>query len=118
MTEEYELLGIGDKTSNRNEDIGHQSEVSDSVVFLFTSESVGEGHPGNICLKSFLSNELIMQIHAIVSFGLFGVHMTAFYPMLCVQHLCIFKIIIFITDYLVSSMSVLLFYVHFLYTFL
>jgi len=57
MTEEYKLRAIGGETANSHGDVGHQPEVSDNVMFLFTSESVGEGHPGKFDLKLFLSNE-------------------------------------------------------------
>lgn len=58
MTEEHQLLATVDEAENK--DVGHQSEISDNMMFLFTSESVGEGHPGKIRLKLFLSNELTM----------------------------------------------------------
>ncbi|CAH1730856.1 unnamed protein product [Aphis gossypii] len=47
MTEEHQLLATVDEAENK--DVGHQSEISDSMMFLFTSESVGEGHPDKMC---------------------------------------------------------------------
>jgi len=63
MTEEHKLLAIGSEITNRHGDVGHQLEISDDVMFLFTSESVGEGHPGKFDLKLFLSNGWIMQMY-------------------------------------------------------
>jgi len=60
MTEEHQLLATIDEAENTHKDVEHQSEISDSMTFLFTSESVGEGHPGKIHLKLFSSSKLTM----------------------------------------------------------
>jgi len=62
MTEEYKLLATGGVTANSHGDVENQLEISNSTMFLFTSESVGEGHPGKIDLKLSMSYELTMRI--------------------------------------------------------
>lgn len=93
MTEEHKLLATADEAENTHKDVGHQSEISDSMMFLFTSESVGEGHPGKIHLKLFSSNELSMRIRIFLCvLGAYGNFLS------CIFNKLIFKDLTFLTD--------------------
>lgn len=55
MSGEDSLPAARGKATNDYEDVRNHFEVSDSMKFLFTSESVGEGHPGKKIDLNFFS---------------------------------------------------------------